>query len=254
MALYQSGKIEKSEYFAYIKHHADDYSNISFTPEEASKFQKYLNKLSTGSYSMVPLTCAGPFCIFAAKCPLQQMKKAPIGQSCIIEQNLINRYVMQYMTEYDVDPNNFTEVGYCNELSEIEILLMRLNHSLAQPENASLVIDQSVGVDNEGTPIIQKQLSPFMEQKERLQNRRSKIIKLMVGDRQERYKMEAALKVKTEKDPSSRTAEMRRKIEALQGNLNNLENGLPAPKNNIEIKQLEKVLTPEALIASDDND
>lgn len=253
MALYKSGKIEKSDYFSHIKHHTDDYSHIQFTPEEAGKFQKYLNKLATGSYSMVPLTCAGPLCIFAAKCPLQQMKKAPIGQSCIIEQNLINNYVMRYITEYDVDPNNFTEVGYCNELAEIEILLMRLNHSLAQPANASLVIDQAVGVDNEGSPIIQKQLSPFMEQKEKLQNRRSKIIKLMVGDRQEKYKMESALKVKAEKDPSSRTSELRRKIESLQGNLNSLENGLPALPNT-EIKQLEKVLTPEALIASDDED
>lgn len=253
MALYKSGKIEKSDYFAHIKHHTDDYSHIQFTPDEADKFQKYLNKLSTGSYSMVPLICAGPACLFASKCPLQQMGKAPIAQSCIIEQNLINRYVMQYMTEYDVDPNNFTEVGYCNELAEIEILLMRLNHSLAKPENATLVIDQAVGVDNEGSAIIQKQLSPFMEQKEKLHNRRSKVIKLMVGDRQEQYKKESALKIKLEKDPSSKISEMRRKIETLQGNLNNLENILPGPKAP-EIKQLEKVLTPESIIASDEVD
>lgn len=253
LALYESGKVEKSDYFDFIKHNLDDYSDITFTAEEASKFQKYLHKLSTGSYSMVPLVCAGPACPFANRCPLQQMGKAPITKTCIIEEQLMNRWVMQYMTEYDVDPNNFTEVGYCNELAEIEILLMRLNSSISKPEHASLVIDQAVGFDREGTPIIQKQLSPFMEQKEKLQNRRSKIIKLMVGDRQEQYKKESALKMKLDKDPSSKMADTHKKLEALQNNLNNLEKGLPAANKDGEIKQLERVLTPEAIIAAADD-
>ncbi len=253
MALYESGKVEKSDYFSFIKQNLDDYSHIQFTPEEAGKFQKYLNKLSTGSYSLVPLICAGPLCQFASRCPLQQMGKAPIGQTCIIEEQLMNRWVIQYMTEYEVDPSNYTEVGYCNELAEIEILLMRLNMAIAKPENAQLVIDQAVGVTNDGEPIIQKQLSPFMEQKEKLQNRRSKIIKLMVGDRQEKYKKESALKVRMDKDPSSRMAGMRAKLEGLQSNLNNIENNLgkaPDPKL-LDKPKLQQILTPDALLSGD---
>ena len=57
--------------------------------------------------------------------------------------------------------------------------------------------------------------NPFMELKDRLQSRRSKIVKLMVGDRQEKYKMEAALKVKIDQDPSSKMSAMRAKLDNL---------------------------------------
>ena len=85
---------------------------------------------------------------------------------------------------------------------EIEVLQIRLNLALARPENAELVIDQTVGIGREGTPIIQKMISPFLEQKQTLTKRKSQIVKLMVGDRQEKYKKQAALKEKDETDPS----------------------------------------------------
>ena len=80
-----------------------------------------------------------------------------------------------------------------------------------------------------------------MDQKEKLQNRRSKVIKLMVGDRQERYKKEAALKVKMEQDPSSQMALMRGKLEELQRNLSLSSEDSPSP-------QKEKKMTPQDLI------
>ena len=57
-------------------------------------------------------------------------------------------------------------------------------------------------------------------------NRRSKIIKLMVGDRQEKYKKEAALKVKLDSDPSSMQANMRATLEGLKRELDNLRTSI----------------------------
>ena len=214
-----SGKLTKSNYFRFLQHDLDSYEDIELDEKEARKIHTHLQKLSTGSTAMIPLYCAGPKCPFANRCPLIEIDKAPIGRQCIIETQLIKEWTLRYFEEYDIDPNNFTEIGYINELAEIEILLNRLNMNLAKPEHAELVTDQVVGVSSQGVPVIQKQLSPFMDQKERLQNRRSKVIKLMVGDRQERYKKEAALKVKIDQDPSSQMAEMRGKLESLQRNL-----------------------------------
>jgi hypothetical protein len=171
------------------------------------------------------------------------------------------------MEEYEVDPASFTEVSYCNELSEIEVMLSRLNQQLGRPENADGTIDQMVGITHDGTPLTQKQISPFVEQKEKLLNRKSKIIKLMVGDRQEKYKKEAALKVRETKDPSSRQAEARRKIESLQRNLNKIEQEqktlpgseaspttfIPEKISEEQRKQLEGVfLSPDSLIADEE--
>lgn len=134
----------------------------------------------------------------------------------------MKEWTIRYIEEYDVDPNSMTEIGYANELAEIEILLMRLNMNIAKVENAELVIDQTIAISQDGTPIVRKEISPFMEMKERLQNRRSKVIKLMVGDRQEQYKKEAALKVKLDKDPSSRMSDMRSKLESLTRQLDTM--------------------------------
>jgi hypothetical protein len=186
-------------------------------------------------------------CPFASRCIFIEMGKPPIGKQCIPEVQLINHWVMQYMEEYAVDPENFTEVSFCNELAEIEVMLRRLNMSLSRPENGELVIDQAVGVAQDGTPIIQKQLSPYMEQKDKLLNRKSKIVKLMVGDRQEKYKKEAALKQKEDQDPSSKQAEMRRKIEELQRSIEKIE-----PSTN-QRSTKEQILTPDAILSASDD-
>ena len=245
-------KITRDDYFRFIRHNLDDYSKVSYTPEEALNIQRHLQKLSTGSSAMVPLYCAGEMCPFADRCVLVAMKKCQIGLQCYIESQLLNHWIMQYMSEYDVDPENFTETSYCNELAEIEVMLRRLNMSIARPQNAELVIDQSMGVDREGNPITQKQISPFMEQKEKLFNRKSKIIKLMVGDRQEKYKKEAALKVKQIDDPASKQAETRRKIETLQRTLDQIQFDHSNDSPKAAIINKDNILTPDAIIAEDE--
>jgi len=245
-AFTESGGLSRSNYFRWIGHDLDEYDQIKMSPEEARKVDNHLRKLSTGSQALIPMFCAGPSCIFAQHCPLQKMDKSPIARRCLIEVQMLKEFTFRYFNEFDIDPNNFTEVGYINELAEIMILEMRLNMSLARPENAELMIDQVVNIGNDGTPIIQKQLSPYMEQKERLVTRRSRIIKLMVGDRQEKYKKEAALKVKLDADPSSRMARMRSQLEKLQRQLDNLPMELPEGAGGE--KQDAGYLSPEDII------
>ena len=219
LSLTRSGKLTRSGYFRFLDHDLDDYHEVQMTDEQAKKVHHHLEKLSTGSSAMVPLFCGGSKCPFSDRCPLYKMNLAPISKACPIEGELLKEFTFRYFTEYDVDPNNFTEVGYVNELAEIEIYLMRLNMSLAKSENAEIVIEQAIGIDNEGVVAIQKQLSPFMEQKERLHSRRARVVKLMVGDRQEKYKKEAALKVHIEDDPSSMMATMRSQLDQLKAEM-----------------------------------
>jgi hypothetical protein len=215
-AITSSGKLTRSNFFRFIGHNLDDYDDMKLSKEEATKIHHHLQKLSTGSAAMIPMYCGGEHqCPFADRCPLVEIGQAPIFKQCLLEVQLMKEWIIRYFNEYDVDPNSFTEVAYVSELAEIEIMLMRLNMNLAKPENADLVIDQVTAIGQDGTPILQKQISPFMDQKEKLQSRKSRIIKLMVGDRQEKYKKEAALKMKIDQDPSSKQAAMRNKLDAL---------------------------------------
>lgn len=253
-AVTEGGKLTKSKYFEFLANDLDDYSDLEFTPTQARKISQHLRTLSTGSSAMAPMYCAGPQCPFAERCPLQQMGKAPIGKQCLIEVQLMKQWIVNFFEEYDIDPQNFTEVAYANELAELMVYEMRLNMNLAKAENAELVYDQSVGVDREGTPIIQKQISPFMEQKQRIADRKSKIIKLMVGDRQEKYKKEAALKVKLEDDPSTSMADMRARLENLKREMTKIEQQATQQLEAGE-KSTPKdagILTPEDLIGTPD--
>ena len=242
----EGGKEVKTKFFKLLAKDLDDYSDISFTREEAVRINNHISKLSTGSTAMVPLVCPGSEgCPFSERCVLVEIGKTPAGKSCLLELNMIKQYILEYMTDYNVDPDNFTEVSYCRDLAEIEIYLWRLNVNLAKPVNAELVVDQPMGTDRGGNPILQKQVSPFMDLKEKLLARKSRIIKLMVGDRQERYKKEAALKTKEENDTSSTQAKLREKIEELQRKLEGV--------NIVETNRIpSNVLTPNDLMVSDE--
>lgn len=229
-----------------------DYSEIELTDEETAKIEKQLKKMSIGASAFSLLHCAGASCPFASRCELVQMRpsgdihhgKAPVGQSCPLEASMFRDATASYLKEYDVHPNNFTEFNIVTELAEIEVLQWRLNMTLSLPENATLVIDQVVSIDPvTGQPITQQQVSPIFEQKTKLANRKTKLVKLMVGDRQEKYKKEAALKQKTEDDASTSMSKIKKDLQRLQQNIS----------RQLEGPVLEgEVITPDDLIGADD--
>lgn len=279
-ALTESGKVTRNEFFNFMEYDKDRYSDIVLHPDDAKKIHQHLLRLSTGVTASTPIFCKGAECPFATRCPLVQLKseannedkypdpstrpdpkhgKAPLFRPCSLEVELLKVSAIKYMNEYQVDPENYTEVGYINELAEIDILLHRLNMSISKPENAELVTDQVVGVGQDGTPIIQKQISPYMEQRNKLLDRKSKIVKLMVGDRQEKYKRDAALKTKDTGDTSNKMADIRRSLDNLSVKIAAREEHESKQEESRELESggisssEEDGLTPESIFAQLDD-
>lgn len=209
-----------------------DYSDIDLTTQESARMTSLLKRLSTGSSSFALLHCTGHSCPFATRCPLVQMNsnnsdgsvnrngKAPVGKDCLMESTLMRDSATSYLQEFQVDPVNFTEVNIVTELAEIEVLLYRINMQLALPQHALLTIQQTIGFDREsGRAITQEQVAPLFEQKQKLAARKSKLVKVMVGDRQEKYKKEAALKQKPDMDASSQMSSVKKQLSELQQHL-----------------------------------
>lgn len=169
--------------------------------------------------------------------------------NCLIEVNLIREWTMAYFSEYKVDPNSFTEVTMINELAEIEVYQWRLNQSLARAENSELVMDSLVNMNPQGQAFWEKKISPYLQAKETLLSRKARLIKLMVGDRQEKYKREAALKQKEDLDPSSTMADLRTKLEKLTRDLAKQEIAAAVASNKlIDAKEL----SPEDIFSGDE--
>jgi hypothetical protein len=261
----KDGTQEKSNFFDFLQIQPDDYSDMSWTPEEANRIKKQLQRLSTGASAALPITCGGPaICPFADRCVfvVEDKKRkledplakqiTPVGKQCLVELNLLDEWTRLYIEEYGIEPDTFTEFQMVRELAEIELMLWRLNNNMAKPEHSQLVQETIVGITKEGTPLTRWEVSAFFEAKERLQNRKSRLVKLMVGDRQEKYKRVAALRQRSEDDPSISAAKLRSEIERVIVQAKNLHIQLDAADGNIiDVKELPQDsgnISPEDLI------
>ncbi len=226
-------------FLSLIADNPSDYSGFVFSEHEMKQVQRHLTRAAFGAASALPMTCKGvEKCPFSDSCLLVQMRKElPIGKPCFWESQLLNEWRRKYIMEYDIDPDCMTELALVSELSEIELLLYRVNLCMSKPENAELVQMDITGTDREGMPLTKQSISAFFEIKEKLLKKRNATIKAMVGDRQEKYKREAALKLKNEQDISIRSATIHEEIRRA---MNQATTNPPL---------LEAPLTPDAIIS-----
>lgn len=274
----------KSQFFKFLDIDLDRYKEVEYTQDEARFIKQRMQHLSTGSAAALPLICKGPQCPFARKCPFiaideqrqEEWEKVqregdvqfaeppvlqtPIGKHCLVEINLLNQWTRLYVFEFDVAEESFVDLSMCRELAEIEVMLWRINNGLGKDENVELVQETTVGTDREGNPLTKKELNTLVEARERMVNRKSKLIKLMVGDRQEKYKREAALKTKDDADPSTSAAQLRNKLQRILKEAQVQVLQLQEKEGNIIDVPVEsdtpvnEIVTPESLIEATDSE
>ena len=270
----------RSDFFKFLQLNLDQYDNVKFTTEEAKKVRAHMSHLSTGAAAVLPLICPGEVkCPFAKNCPFVKVDQertaeynrakalqtgrldveipkpemsTPVGKQCLVEVSLMNEWTEYYVEEFDVPEKSFIELSSCRELAEIEVMLWRINNNMSKLEHSEMTQLDVVGIDKEGNLLTKKTESSLMLVKERLLNRKTRLIKNMVGDRQEKYKKEAALKIKDNSDPSTKAAQLRRDINStikqLEGKVIELQE---AEGNVIDVvveEKKEDEVTPESLI------
>lgn len=217
LALTEEGKLTQTKFFNFLKINIDDYSDIALTNEQAQLVSRHLRYMSTGLNAVVPIYCGGKDkCPFADSCPFVKIDKIPLGRVCPVESSLIKLWTQAYVEEFKVDPSNFSELAMVQELAELDIYDRRATFLLQKDEGQVLMQQQAVGVDQEGNPIYQTQIHQAWEVKERVKNRKLRILEALVGTRKEKYKKDAALKSGPATDPSSEMAALRAKLEALR--------------------------------------
>lgn len=245
-ALTEKGEITKHHYLDFLNIKLHDYKDLHYTKEELESVRKHLRFLSTGHASAVPLLCAAEKCPFANTCPLQLMGRAPLGKQCIPEHEFVNLKRRQYMEEYEIYPNQPSMMTLINELAEIDIYEMRATLNLAKNENADLFIDEVVNVTEAGHEVKQKRIHPAFEIKEKLKNRRMRILEVLVGTPKEKYKRQAALKKVEGDDYSVTLTEVQQTLRNLKRQTDEIAfsnaKQLPAvPDEKIEIEVIDKL-------------
>ena len=251
-----------------------DTSGITLTEAEGESLSRAMSALKTGASAVIPLRCPGEAgCPFRENCPLVALDRKrkrdlaalddederigvsllsdspiPRGKPCLVEVALLNDWTQYYLEEYEVNEKSFTEFQMVRELAEIDLMMWRINNGMSKPEHASFTITQSLGINKQGDEITRVEVDPLFEVKERLSNRKSRLTKLLVGDRQEKYKREAALRTKSEDDPSISASRLRIEIEKLQRKAASL-----SENPGISVTEItDAVLSPEDLIGFPD--
>ena len=215
IAITAEGQLIKSEMFKFLQLDPEEYGDIVLTAEDARRVHGRLIGVKWGgAAAKVPLYCGGEeICPFKDDCPFVEIGKVPVARKCPIEVELIAYWTAKYMDEFDVEPDNQSEVSMITELAELDIYDYRCSMILSQPGNAELTQQIVVGVDAEGRPISNEDIHKAFELKERVKKRKDKILEALVGTRKEKYKRDAALKKRSEDDPSTQAAELKRKLD-----------------------------------------
>jgi hypothetical protein len=138
-------------------------ANMQLTEDEKKVIVKGVQKKLTGLTASVPVTCYGDDCPFKASCPLHQIGKAPVGETCPIEAMVLDLYTKRYLDEFEVQVDNFSEVTTMTMLAATHIMEMRGFMAIGkddQNKSPDGIIKNVVGFTPEEDPITQYQEHP----------------------------------------------------------------------------------------------
>lgn len=172
---------------------------------EAITIARQLRSTKHGLYANVPIICKADACPYAHSCPLLEMELAPYGEKCPIEIAAIEDLFNRYLDEMQIDPNdtkNTVDLMLVKDLVDADIGLLRCDNKMAW--DADYVIENAIGMTDEGEAITKKELHPLTEYKEKLIARKNKTLQLLNSTRKDKE----GSKLMVTMDPSERAAQM----------------------------------------------
>lgn len=121
-------------------------------------------------------------------CQLYKMNKAPVGAPCIYEQEFLRTQTERYFEEFNVQPESPTEMHMVAELAEIDLYERRVTQILSITHQ-DFSQEDLMGFDAGGNMIAREDVSRYLNIKEKLKNRRSKLLESLMATRKERAKI-----------------------------------------------------------------
>lgn len=172
---------------------------------QAIEVAKRMRSTKHGLYASVPILCKSDACPYAGSCPLMKMDLAPHGEKCPIEIAAIEDLFYRYTDEFSIDPEdrrNTVDLMMVKELVDIDVSLLRCDNKMAV--DADFIIENAIGVSEDGQAITKQELHPLADYKEKLRNQKYKTYNLLNATRKDKE----GTKLTVTLDPAQRAAEM----------------------------------------------
>lgn len=143
-------------------------------------------KTRNAMFSSIPMNCEVERCIFASTCPLLKQNLAPRGNPCPIEMAMVSQFTAEYLEQLEVNPNNLVEVSMVRDLVDQEVQYMRKTKLLAKEH---FIQENVIGVDQDGQPILKKELHLAVELEDKLHKRRKDLRNQLLATREAKAKV-----------------------------------------------------------------
>ena len=169
----------------------EDYGEIEISEHKLAKIKRQMKTASIGPISTVAMICTGSQCQIKEMCPYWKNEAVPLGETCLVEAQLIREWVERYMVEFNVDVNKTTELQLVSELAEISVYERRINSYISI--NSPMMLQEVVaGVDSQGNAYYNLDIAKAFEIKDRLKKQRMKILDAMLATRDRKAKLVVA--------------------------------------------------------------
>lgn len=159
-----------------------------WSEEEVNKANELVKPQRTRSsmFASIPMNCEAEKCVFAATCPLLKENVAPKNKPCPIEMSMVAQFTAEYLEQLDVNPNNLVEVSMVRDLVDQEVQYLRKTKLLAKEH---FIQENVIGVDQDGQPILKKELHLAVELEDKLHKRRKDLRNQLLATREAKAKV-----------------------------------------------------------------
>jgi len=213
------GKLEKTDFFNFLKTDLSDYSNVVFTPAQALKFKNSVVRMKYGTSAAIPMYCRGKDCL-NTMCAFHDESNYPLGLQCLQEVRIIQAMTQSYMEDLNVDPESPSEMVLINKLVECDIIDYRANLGLSgsregdagDGEAASLLLTTTTETEAGLSETIQ--IHPLLTAKAQAHRERMHILESFSATRTQKWKKAAALKKSEDTDSSTFMSDLKESFAA----------------------------------------
>lgn len=192
MDKFKMSEIEKVDKNSFLKEfeslRPDLFFPESWSSEDKEKAAELVRpqRTKTSMFSSIPMNCEGSKCTFASTCPLLKESLAPVGNPCPIEMSIVAEFTSEYMDQLDVQPDNLVEVSMIRDLVDQEVQYMRKTKLLAKED---FIQENVIGVDQDGQPIMKKELHLAVDLEDKLHKRRKDLRNQLLATREAKAKV-----------------------------------------------------------------
>lgn len=164
-----------------------------------------------GLYAAIPLMCKGERCPYAEVCPLLSGGMDPSGSRCPLEIGLIMKRYEEYKDTFGIEEDNVVDMGFVKDLVDYDVQLFRAENKIAM--QGDFIEEVVVTVTDGGQEITAPRISQAADYKEKISNKKHKVLQLMHATRSDK----AGDKLTLTLDPSSYASQLMSQIaEGLQ--------------------------------------